>query len=623
MRKLQLAIKRIFDFCVALVMILVLTVIPVFIIIPIAIKLTSKGPVVFTQERVGKDGKIFKIYKFRTMLIPSESFDKDGNPLGNYERITKVGAFLRKTSLDELMQLFNVLNGTMSIIGPRPTLLYQVEKYTDEQRRRLEMRPGVTGWAQVNGRNELSWTEKIKYDIEYIDNFSLWMDIKILFKTVGVVFKKEGIAFTKADAISSETPTQTTEEKAQKKALVLCGGIPQIALIEDLKSRGITTVLADMNENVGARKYADIFYPVSTLDVNGIKEVAQKENVDFVITVCADQVLQVVAQVSEELNLPCYIDFETAENVSKKSYMKKIFKDYGVPTSQYVIMETLEEDKLSGLSYPLIVKPVDSYSSRGVRRVENLEELQTAFADAVQISRTKTAIVEEFVVGNELTVDVYVEEGKAHVLGISNLDKIGDADRFVIYRTRFPADITDEIQAKVQETAQKIAEAFGLKNTPMLIQLIENGKDISVVEFCARTGGGDKFRLIEKVSGFNVIKAVVDLTLGEKPHVEERTEKPKYIVNEFLYCKPGVFERLEGFDELLAKGVITEYYQLKSKGVEFGEIKSSGDRVAYFTIETDTIEEMKEKHALANATIKVIDAEGNDILRHDLLEKYA
>ena len=215
MRRFQLAIKRAFDIFVSFMMVLALIVIPVLIIIPIAIKLTSKGPAVFTQDRVGKDGRVFKIYKFRTMLIPEESFDKDGNPLENYARITKVGRFLRKTSLDELMQLFNILNGTMSLVGPRPTLPYQVEKYTDEQRRRLEMRPGVTGWAQVNGRNDLSWSEKIKFDVEYIDNYSLWLDIKILFKTVGVVLKKEGIEFTKNDAISSEAKPSEAQSTAE------------------------------------------------------------------------------------------------------------------------------------------------------------------------------------------------------------------------------------------------------------------------------------------------------------------------------------------------------------------------------------------------------------------------
>ena len=407
------------------------------------------------------------------------------------------------------------------------------------------------------------------------------------------------------------------------KALVLCGGIPQIALIQDLKKRGITTVLADMNEKVGARAYADIFYPVSTLDVDGIREVAVKEKVDFLITVCADQVLQVVAQVSEELGLPCYIDYATAENVSKKSYMKKIFVEHGIPTSKHVIMAELDQSKLEGLEYPLIVKPVDSYSSRGVRKVTNPDELAVAFSDAVTISRTDTAIVEEFVEGDEITVDVYIEKGSAHVLCVSNLDKIGGADRFVICRTKCPADISDDIADQIQETAQKIADSFGLTNTPMLIQLITDGKRISVVEFCARTGGGDKFRLIEKVSGFDVVRAVVDLTLGNFPHVEDFSDRPKkYIVNEFLYCNPGVLDHLEGFEELLSEGVITEYFCLKQKGAEFKTITSSGDRVAYFTIESDSIEDLNRRHAVAGGRVRALDASGRDLIRHDLIEEY-
>lgn len=204
MLKLQLFIKRAFDLTVAIMLVIFLTIIPFLIVIPIVIKLTSKGPAVFTQERTGKDGKTFKIYKFRTMRIPEDSYDQDGNMLEPKQRITRVGAFLRKTSLDELMQFFNVINGTMSFIGPRPTLPYQVERYTEQQRKRLDMRPGITGWAQVNGRNNLTWTDKINYDLEYIENFSIWFDIKIMFKTVAVVFKKEGIEFTQNDAINAK-----------------------------------------------------------------------------------------------------------------------------------------------------------------------------------------------------------------------------------------------------------------------------------------------------------------------------------------------------------------------------------------------------------------------------------
>lgn len=217
MLKTQLFLKRAFDITVSLVLLIILIVIPVMIVVPILIKLTSKGPAVFTQERTGKDGRVFKIYKFRTMRIPEDSLDENGNQLEPKKRITKVGKILRKTSLDELMQIFNVLNGTMSIVGPRPTLPYQMERYTPRQMKRLDMRPGITGWAQINGRNDLTWTEKIEFDVEYIEKFSLWFDIKILFGTVATVFKSDGIEFTKNDAINAKDETKPVENETAAK----------------------------------------------------------------------------------------------------------------------------------------------------------------------------------------------------------------------------------------------------------------------------------------------------------------------------------------------------------------------------------------------------------------------
>lgn len=216
MRKLQLFIKRVFDITVAAIALLVLTVIPVMIVIPIAIRLTSKGPAIFKQERSGKDGKVFYIYKFRTMRIPEDSLDENGQPLPPKARITKVGSFLRKTSLDELMQLFNILNGTMSLVGPRPPLPDQVARFDQRQMERFAMRPGLTGWAQVHGRNALNWSQKIEYDLEYVHNFSLWMDIKILFKTVFVVLKKDGIQFKDGDTLLNQPKSETEEQIAVK-----------------------------------------------------------------------------------------------------------------------------------------------------------------------------------------------------------------------------------------------------------------------------------------------------------------------------------------------------------------------------------------------------------------------
>lgn len=403
------------------------------------------------------------------------------------------------------------------------------------------------------------------------------------------------------------------------KALVLAGGVPQIALIEELKSRGFTVILADYYENPVAKPYADIFYQVSTLDVEAITQVAREENVDFLITACTDQALLTVAKVSETLHLPCYIDYQTALNVTNKAYMKQVFNAHNVSTAKHVILAELDLEAISDMQYPLIVKPVDCNSSKGVKKVENAEELQKAFADAVNFSRTNTAIIEEFIVGTELSVDVYVEEGKAHVLSIGKLDKIADANKFVIFRGWALPVEAEVVKDEIEKTVQQIADAFNLKNTPMLVQMLSDGKRVYVVEFSARTGGGRKFKSIKQISGFDVIKAVVDLTMGKKPHFVRKAPIKKYMVNTSLYCKPGIFDHLEGFDEMLQAGIIDDYLVYKWKGAEFTTVESSGDRVAAFCVTGDTKEEIFEKNRRVIETIKVISDKGEDILRHDLL----
>lgn len=175
---------------------------PFFAVMGLAIRGDSRGPVFFTQERVGRGGEPFQMLKFRTMLTLEESVGPDGQMLENYDRVTTVGRVLRDTSLDELPQLINVAKGEMSLIGPRPTLAYQVERYTPEQRRRLEVRPGLTGLAQVNGRNNLTWDEKIAWDLAYVNSLSLWGDVKIVLKTFGTLLKREGVAFQGHDSLS-------------------------------------------------------------------------------------------------------------------------------------------------------------------------------------------------------------------------------------------------------------------------------------------------------------------------------------------------------------------------------------------------------------------------------------
>ena len=401
------------------------------------------------------------------------------------------------------------------------------------------------------------------------------------------------------------------------RALVLAGGFPQIALIEELHSRGIYVILADWNAEPVAKRYADKYYRVSTLNVEDIKKVAINEKVDFVITVCTDQALLTVAKVSEELNLPCYIDYQTALKVTNKQYMKELFVRNGIPTAKHIILDVFDKKEIMPFRFPLITKPVDCNSSKGVKIAYNVNELEKFFYEAKELSRTKTAIIEEYIAGEEITVDAYVEDGKAIILSTSISEKIKENDKFVIFRTLNPGK--PELLPKIQVVVQQIAEAFNLKNTPMLIQMLTDGDDVYVIEFSARTGGGVKHLLIKEVSGFNVIKAVVDLTLGKRPVVERKARSSCYLVNEFIYCRPGTFDHLEGFEEAKKQGTIADYYLFKWKGAEFDTISNSGDRVAGFTIVGNSLEELNQKHNSFNSSFSIVDTDGSDMARHDLL----
>ena len=183
-------IKRLLDFFISLIALLILS--PVLIIVSVWLYFVNEGAgVFFTQDRPGKNNQIFRLIKFKTM---NDKRDKDGKLLPDGVRLTKAGRFVRSTSLDEIPQLINVLKGDMSLIGPRPLLLKYLPLYNAEQARRHEVRPGITGWAQVNGRNAISWEEKFKLDVWYVDHVSFLLDIKILLKTVYNVIKRKGIS---------------------------------------------------------------------------------------------------------------------------------------------------------------------------------------------------------------------------------------------------------------------------------------------------------------------------------------------------------------------------------------------------------------------------------------------
>ena len=196
-------IKRIIDLILSFIAIIVLS--PVLLIVAILVRIKLGSPVIFKQKRPGMNEKIFTLYKFRTM---TDETDEQGNLLPDEVRLTKFGKLLRSTSLDELPELFNILKGDMAIVGPRPLLVRYLPRYNEHQKKRHNVRPGFTGYAQVNGRNSISWEEKFDFDVYYVEHVSFLLDVKIIFKTIKVVFAREGI--------SSDTSATMEEFKGSK-----------------------------------------------------------------------------------------------------------------------------------------------------------------------------------------------------------------------------------------------------------------------------------------------------------------------------------------------------------------------------------------------------------------------
>lgn len=401
------------------------------------------------------------------------------------------------------------------------------------------------------------------------------------------------------------------------KILVLAGGADQIALINEFKARGHETILVDYFENPPARPYADKHIVASTLDVERVKEIAIDQKVDLITTACTDQALLTVANVSEQLGLPCYLSYQTGLNVTNKSYMKNVLFANNIPTAKFVILDKVDLDAVKDFSLPLVVKPVDCNSSKGVKRIDDIVDITKYLEEAIKLSRTKKAIVEEFKTGNEISVDYYVEGCEAKLLCATTSLKIKNSKSFTILCSDYPA-INEEQEELLKVIGNQVAKAFGLKDCPLFIQMIANGTDVNVIEFSARMGGGSKYNLIRVLSGVNIMSKYVDLVLGGKPSVSP-SKLVSFCKMVYLYCNPGVFDHIEGLEELKQQGIIDSYFEYKTKGMEISHAETSGDRPAGYLITAETADALQEKLNYVDSHIKVVSDKGEDIMMHNLL----
>ena len=401
------------------------------------------------------------------------------------------------------------------------------------------------------------------------------------------------------------------------KILVLAGGFDQIALIKILQSQGHEVILADYYDNPPAKKYVDKHFQISTLDETKIYNLAIVEKVDLITTACTDQALLTVAKVSEKMGLPCYIGTETAQKVTNKAYMKKNLFELGIPTAQFIVLDELDNIGviLENMEFPLVVKPCDCNSSQGVVKVTNQLDLKKAIKNAFFYSRTKKAIVETFIKGEEISIDAWKDKEGVKILSISKTEKIKTTmGNFTIYRSVYPVDISDPMKIKIQTIAEKICGGFLIENSPVLIQAIIDDADINVIEFSIRMGGGSKYKLIEYISGVDIMNVYVNRILGDTTQVVLPNWSDKVVEIDYIYANNGIFSRLIGFEEALACGDISEMFQYKQAGSLIERRGTSSDRVVGFLIQADCGQALEEKRYRVLDQVDILDSEGNSMM---------
>ena len=396
-----------------------------------------------------------------------------------------------------------------------------------------------------------------------------------------------------------------------KKALVLCGTVPHTLLLEKLRQRGFYTVLADMNPAAPAVKYADEFLCVSAFDKEAVLNAARETGAELVIASCSEQANSVCCYVAEKLGLPHPYSYETSLDVTNKGRMKALFVKGGVTTSNYMLFRNEEELSRCKLPFPVVVKPVDAYSSKGVRKADNFEEMLEFGMAALTFSRSGQGIVEGYCPGTEIQVDCAAIDGKAHVLMTRSKSTMSqDSIELNSRGSRVPAGLTPEEDEQAAVLAQRICDAFGLKNTPFFYQARLDKGIISVLEFAPRIGGGLSFQMVRRATGVDIVDLSIQSFLGETLSLEGKFDKCKKLATLLLYMEPGVFGEVTGLDTLLSDGTVDYAAVLKKRGAAVGADRTSSNRALTLIVSAETDEELEQKTQKALGAIDILDIDG-------------
>jgi len=495
-------VKRLFDIILSIILLVVLS--PLFILVAILVWIFIGRPIFFTQIRPGLDEKSFLLVKFRTM---TNERDKNGNYLPNNLRVTKFGNFLRKTSLDELPEFWNVLKGDMSLVGPRPLLVEYLPLYNSQQRRRHKVRPGITGWAQINGRNCISWSERLCYDTWYVDHYSLRLDMKILWRTFWKVLIQEGAVLEKGE-------TTMTKFTGNTRVLILGGGWDQLPIIQKARDRGFDTILVDGDEDCIGRQYSDEFHKVSTRDYKKIYELAKTLKVNAVTYMITESPIYSAYYSGQRLGIP-HPSRKSVDATFSKLKMREILTNSGVPEIKFFRARSLDEaiEASKKITFPLIMKSADVGGQLGLFLVKSVSDVEKNFERSLQNSVDGEVILEEFVDGPEVNGVAIILNGEVREMIASDRIKSNSEGFGIVQRHLYPSKHVSK--SELISYTKKIVEALEIENAIIFPQFLIGQQGIRLCEIGERVPGGVMKELFEFSTGIDLVDLQLDISLGQ------------------------------------------------------------------------------------------------------------
>ncbi len=404
----------------------------------------------------------------------------------------------------------------------------------------------------------------------------------------------------------------------QKKVIVLGGNIPHIELINKLKAKGYYTVLVDYLDNPPAKAVADEHIKANAFDKDILLDVARQVAPFAIISICLDQPLRAAAYVAGQLGIHNIYDYETALNITDKVRMKRVMLDNDIPTSSFISVESIEDDKINHLEYPVVIKPSDSSGSKGVQKIYNREELQSSLSEALAASSKAEAIIEDYFIGKEFQIDCVVKQGDVHIVLVKQKIKFDENEISSPLGSYIPASIPDELRQLFKKTVSQISKVFGIVNDTLFVQVLLDKQEISVIEFAVRVGGGWSYKMIKNITGYDYLEAGMDAKLGMEISTPKVANHDHYMTV-FLFAN-GTYDSIVGLEKLKIDGVVDDYDIMKSRGTVLNGKLANSNRLGIYMLSAKSKEQLVDKLYQSIGSIDILDSSGSSIFMKDVYE---